>query len=1162
MFMDFPVSGLHRLLHGSPSLLSSQLSKNPSLESVTEDLHTYTLLYPGPETLNQTQHHPSPLRGCNPLFAAQTATSHDDRGGLDIYSPLDVRIIIAQDGNTLAQQPRVLYDSQPSPRLPMARPHLLRASLENNETSTDSPVTSTKRRNSYVQEPQGPQKARHERSSSFAQDQRSQAMSPRSPCSPEARLGAFSNPQLRRARPSSSGGESTQTRVEREKREEIEALLGCMFGSTGLPTVSSTKVHIKATSGTTSPVLIETGTSHGLPRKPTPLIRSMTMEEFGNIPLSENAGGPNKSSLLLTRIFTVDPSAKVPFSDRTSEQNNPDSLPTASGENNHQPKLSVITNETEKPKQVKTSTYAIAIVLHLPSDQHPSLAQSSQEIQSMLGHGPHLFSQSPRRVESWPLEETSHVNELLNDMDRSIENVMAHWGVLNRVASSLETVAKGKIGDLLGRCEVNPAKLPAMPVKVINTNLYPKKKRLTQPTQREIQLPASALQQCDSVKKEVNMAGNRIALALKIPRAIVGQQRWAVWKDEARWVDQRAGGKEHNFFFFNLLTAFLGTHTDWLVPILGPRRRTKQAYQTRKDVSIIQNRTVIVSTDKMAARRLIFLLSMFFPNTQISHIPEEALRPPSICSPLGRSQSPPFAISNFREERLRRTLNRRPRGNRAAFHVKNHAHTRGVSFSDQDFTQSHSGNGKIAQQHGRRASDATSIRSLPVPISSCGSSRKSSYATTGTTHNDSPVTVAHFASMSPESLLGTSAEARPGSSGSLASLSLKNTLQRSESAECSNASTESGRWSIFSVFWGSHRESSTDGSDALSSQDGLGISGAARERRPSRPIGKLAQMVEEADKRGVSETRLFLQGNAKTQKVLRPTSVPAIQDSSAMTPERSTPAKNIPERPRIESPLKLSVNEKFGVVDVDLGMSNSFSSLGSSFSSPRASHTGASSFNESSIHARYPRHESLPLAPDSVNDAAGWLKKFHPDFAVQAVKPYKELKEDIERSMRSEPIQTPRPFVAEQSPPWTEVCSTLIADVQSFSITRLVLRRRAASTNTSQNPITPSEIEEEMVSERIMDLDPTLTDAVERILGQSAHSSRIQSRTASPSRHSDGPLPGIPGRECGKFLNAALKQIAKSVAAEEVGQGPGPEGARAVELDSTLREGVRKWLNG
>ncbi|MCJ1465438.1 hypothetical protein MMC07_004056 [Pseudocyphellaria aurata] len=1199
MFMELPVSGLHRLFHTTPSLLSSTSTSArapTTLESVTEDAHTYDLLYPEPSTLRQTQHHAYPLKNGDPSSAALAATSHDDWGGLDIQSPEDVRILIAQDGNALAQLPRVLYDSQPPSPPPATRHAHSSEGAEGDDVPGGLPATAVRRRNTSALAPRKVPKAQHERRSSFAQIPQSYLVSPTSPSSPEAEFrGAFSNPKLRRSslRPTAGGGESTQSRVARERREETEALLGCMFGSTGLPLVSSTKLHIKpagsgiTSNGVTSPVASEI--PRGVARRRTPLTRSTTLEELHSFPppggsgLAEDAGHvsrPNHPSILITRIFSVDSANSIPLPNHANpEPENPNPQPDTFKDQQCQ-NSSVSAAKTEKAKQVKTPTYAVAIVLQLPADRHRPFTSSLHEPSPVSTYGHERLSQSPRQMGHWTWEDSTHPYGYISDTDRDIENVIDHWNLLNRVASSLETVAQEKIRDLLRTFEANQTRLPVQsPAKAADIYSNTKQKRLKQPSQRTIQLPSDALQHCAIVQKEAEMAGKRVALALKIRKVIAGQGRWGIWREEARWIEKWAGKREQNFFFFNLLTAFLGTHTEWL-DMLGPswyrRRHVKQAQQSRRDVSIIQHRTVIVSSDKMAARRLIFLLSAFLPSTYVNPALEDGCRPHSPWSSAGYSQSPPSGISVLRQQSLRRTINRRQRGNRAIANSRRHG--RGVSFSGQDSAFTEGLNGATdpgVQQHGRRASDARSIRSLPLPISPSESTRKSSSTTTGTAIYDTSIPVPHFSSLSPESLLGTSAEARPGSSGSFASLSLKHTLTRSEGTDHSNNSTDSqsvSRWgSMISGFWSTRRGSSTDGSDALSPQEGLGISGLARDRRGSRPLGRLAQMVEEVDK--PLESKLGAKALAVSQG---PTSVPKLQDVSTL-PEQSTPARNIPERPKIEQfPMKLSIDRNDGVVDVDLRMPNSFSSsFASSMSSPKATHTGASSFNDSSLYGRNSSHEAFQPTPESTVDVAGWLKGYHQDFSLQAVRPYKELKDDIIRSMRFEPIQIPTPFAGDPAlTPWMEVCTTLIADAQDFSVTRISLRRRLVPTSTSPTQSTTTQfsnnsssaVEEEIISEKIMDLDATLIDAVERVLAHSTHSSRAHSRTVSPSRPDEGSVLEVPRSECRRLVLGALEQVAKSVGEEQSGRGrdvrPGAEGERGVGLDSTLREGVRKWLNG
>lgn len=1195
MFIELPVSGLHRLFHTTPSGPFSQHSKaQSSLESVTEDAHTYDLLYPDLSTLRQTQNHAYPLKDGDPSLAALAATSHDDRGGLDIQSPRDVRIIIAQDGNVLAQQPRVLYDSHLTPSMSTSQSGNANSATDPMMDHGASQIHGLKRYNTMRQESKPASRSSHGRGTSVGGNFKSQNTAPLSPTSPDtAYRGVFGNASFRRSsgRPASSGGESRQSKAIREKREETEALLGCMFGSTGLPMVSSTKLHIKP-AGTTehgalynmSPVGAS-GSARMFPKRRTPLTRSTTVDDFQG-PLSQVSENENqlltrfdKPSVLLTRIFSVDiADSLAPEHAIDSETSQP--LPALS-ECSQPVQKSTSFVEGGKAKQVKTPLYAVAIVLQLPCDRHRALTPLMHGGGSFQHHHRDNLSSSPKPIDDLAWQEPSTMDMAINSTDEVIESLLEHWNMLDRVISALEIIGRSKIKNLLANLEAQAACLPPLPPTVtVDDAVRSKYKRLKTPSQRTIQLASGALQNSANLAEEINRAGNRVATALRIRKVITGQGRWGVWREEARWVGKWAGSREQNFFFFNLLTAFLGTHTEWL-SLLGHswcrRRQMKLAHQLRKDSSLIQHRTVVVSMDKMAARRLIFLLSAFLPNTNLLPVHGDPLRPQSPWSNAAYSQSPPSGISVLRQQSLRRTINRRGRGNRVGM---NKSHERAVSFSDQGSGAEYGGNSNVdrnVQRHTRRASDARSITSLPLPISNTGDlTRKSSTTTTATVIPDAAIPVPHFSNnLSPDLLLGTSAEARPGSSGSFASLSLKHTLTRSDSTDRSNStdSLSMSRWgSMISSFWSARRGSSTDGSDWVSSQDGLGISGVARERRHSRSWGKLAQMVEETDQ--PFDARPLAPGDTQSSRGTRgPTSAPHSQGTSGQISNQCTPARNIPERTKIEQfPLKLSIDEHDGVVDVDLPMPSSFSSsFASSMSSPKATHTGASSFNESSTYGRVSAHHTPPAGSSSSNDVAGWLKTYHPDFALQAVRPYEGLEQDIKHFMHAEAMHAGEPVsvnVADlRRGLWTGVGTTLIADAQTFSVRRLSLRHRSVPCKSPLDNQSSYTIEEEIISEPVMDLDATLIDAVERVLAQSSQSSRTQSRTASPSRHLalDNLSLEVPRSECRKLVLGALEQVAKSVREEQERRGRGigeREPREAGMLDSTLREGVRKWLNG
>ena len=165
------------------------------------------------------------------------------------------------------------------------------------------------------------------------------------------------------------------------------------------------------------------------------------------------------------------------------------------------------------------------------------------------------------------------------------------------------------------------------------------------------------------IQTAAELTGNRVVSGMRIPRVMTGQGKWGVWREEARWLGRWAGRREQNFFFFNLLTAFLGNHTEWL-NVLGPKwyrkRHREQQKATAGEILTIPNRTVIVSPDKMAARRLIFLLAAFLPPNASAMGESTYPRPGTSASLRAYSQSPPTNMPPSRQPSLRRQIKRGP----------------------------------------------------------------------------------------------------------------------------------------------------------------------------------------------------------------------------------------------------------------------------------------------------------------------------------------------------------------------------------------------------------------------------------------------------------------------------------------------------------------------
>ncbi|KAK5240172.1 hypothetical protein LTR16_011012, partial [Cryomyces antarcticus] len=98
---------------------------------------------------------------------------------------------------------------------------------------------------------------------------------------------------------------------------------------------------------------------------------------------------------------------------------------------------------------------------------------------------------------------------------------------------------------------------------------------------RSIKVQPGALSEDVDLKRLAFLAAERVVRGIKIPRVVTGQERWGIWRDEARSIGKWAGAREQNFFFYNLLSSFLGNHTEWLNNI-GPIDYRRRHYDQQK----------------------------------------------------------------------------------------------------------------------------------------------------------------------------------------------------------------------------------------------------------------------------------------------------------------------------------------------------------------------------------------------------------------------------------------------------------------------------------------------------------------------------------------------------------------------------------------------------
>lgn len=948
------------------------------------------------------------------------------------------------------------------------------------------------------------------------------------------------------------------------------------------------------------------------------LAQSFTSDNFAAAaPTSAGFMNPSPSSratdrkkILITRMFPV------PLPNDDAEEASQNSTPTQHGLSNEAagypfPKIGDhgVTAKKLQPKQKRTPMYAVGLVISLPAASYvPSAPASSFRGPSSYNEQESCTSSfnSTRRAGWTILGVTEFGVDSVNSSlaseaeDRSMSILTPHWDIVIRTLSHLQAAATASILSLLKQADASSPRVPSACVSIPGKPAFDGLKpfKLPKTNAKFVQLQAHCLMQSQSIQKEVKASRQRILTGIKAHQVVTGQGRWGIWREEARLVGKWAGGKDEGFFFFNLLTGYLGNHTEWL-QALGPswyRRRHYQHQRANKDDEIsLPARTVIVSDNKLMARRLIFLLSAFLPvNPQMNA--SRLHRPSTSASFGGYSQSPPmYPIPVLREESLRRKLNKRTG-------VSRNAHSRTMSFPVQ-VTNGVPSHLPVDIHHDRRTSEVASIKTanLPIPGSDIGT-RKSSTATTSTV---APVTsMPHFSTR--RGVRGTGPEPRPGSSGSLATDDLlRLSLKRGDSSgllstNSSESQSQNSRWgSMISGFWGTKRQDSTGATEVESVPgDGLGMSGSFQKEAGVMEGGKLAKMVKEASSMHLTANGQLDREMRKSESGSSKTARPGEEGVDEVSEQIVHAARRIPDPSgAYESPVKTSINEDDGVIDIDVSMPE-YLSFDTAVSSPSSSGYLSTPGLGNGLDG-FEHYSRTAPEPDTTTNAGGWLPRYHPDFALQAIPVQDGLLEEVKASMRDEPTPTfsttPLPDNG-RSDRWVDVSSAIIADTTNFSIKRICYRRLVKPKEflTPSGPpmvdsrygnvysaaqLTPavdayeSHIEERFVEEPIISMDETLIQAVERIIAQSGQasmeSSVCSSRSTSRKRgnrdrsNSDAKLPAasdhkleVPRNECRKMVLGALEEIVKEV---EESRRDGDDAERE-KTESFLREGVRSWL--
>jgi len=876
-----------------------------------------------------------------------------------------------------------------------------------------------------------------------------------------------------------------------------------------------------------------------------------------------------------------------------------------------------------QPKQKRTPMYAVGLVIHLPAAPNAPSAPASRS--SFRGPGSYNDQESfpssfnSARRSGWTMLGNGFGVESLessfsSDVDDRIDIITQHWDIIMRTLSHLQSVTTSILLPMLKQADINsPDPRTHNRTSSATVSIGGKRVEDTKPFKapksnaKLVQLMKDCLAQNQKIQTEVETARQRIVSGIKACQVVTGQGRWGIWREEARLVGKWAGGKDEGFFFFNLLTGFLGNHTEWL-QALGPswyRRRHYQQQRANKDDDIsLPARTIIVSDNKLMARRLIFLLSAFLPTNQ--QLPSARLHRPSTSTSFGGySQSPPsYAVPILREESLRRRINKRA-------NVAKGSHSRTMSFPAQ------TGHGPEIHHHDRRISDAASLKTanLPIPGSDIGT-RKSSAATTSTV---TPITtMPHFSTRRP--VRGTGPAPRPGSSGSLATDDLMRSLKRGDSTgqystTSSDSQAQNSKWgSMISGFWGSKRRESTTTSSPPTI-DGLEINDP-HYKDYSQSRNKLVEMVEEANvgplvKASIQPEREMRKSESGSAETAKPESDAGGEEVTEQTVQNH---ERIPDPSGdYQSPVKTTIDSTNGIIDIDVPLPE-YLSFETAVSSPSSSGYSFSTPGFGNGMEGFEHYSRAGPDADTTMNVGGWMPRYNPDFALQAVpnQANHHILEDIKESMRAEPTpilsSTPHPDNGRDGR-WVDISSAIVADTTNFSIKHIRYRRLVRPVNIDSTTNLPqtfdsrygnvyaaqqtpsadsydSHVEERFIEEPIISMDETLIEAVERIIAQSGSASKTSSvcssRSASQKPHErrersnslapedDSRVPErsleVPRNECKKMVLSALEEIVRSVMdsrEREVGKGEeevGRLGRTEREKESFLREGVRAWL--
>ncbi|KKY38565.1 hypothetical protein UCDDA912_g01402 [Diaporthe ampelina] len=567
--------------HQAQPSASRQVS---SLESVQEDIHTRSLLFPDAQTLYQHQNDQVfPMSSASALpMSTSVANPYDLDGDLEIEGR-DVRVIIMQDTSS-SSPASLLYDSQ-RPQLPQE------------PSPAERPQTMAGMSQALPQDSRRFQSS--QRKTSTGQSSKPVVIQPGSP---QPRQSAFDRRASMHSR-TQSKAETESQKVLREYKQEIDTFAGCIFGNNEFLAYkgTSTKVHVVPSDIRNDVPSSGFGDGRGsIGRSATrtsKLSQSFSSESVPPFKQSVSSPLPRSSDrkrVLITRLFPV----SIPADDtlagtprgRFAEDSSGFPFPQSSDEAKAKAKKAQL-------KQKRTPMYAVALIISLPPGvPQPATASASRSAfrgASSYNEQQDSFpsSYNSARRSGWATVGPSFGgfdafdSGFSMDSEERIDAITRHWDVIMRSLTSLQSTVATELFTLLKQADISsPNPAPSSVSSHVSRVPSNASQKPPKTNTKFISLLPNCLAADRLVKSEVDAARARIVSGLRATRVVTGQNRWGIWREEARWVESDTDSRKASA----ATTATVTQENSTIVPHFATQNTESQTYG-RSDGSMAAN---------------------------------------------------------------------------------------------------------------------------------------------------------------------------------------------------------------------------------------------------------------------------------------------------------------------------------------------------------------------------------------------------------------------------------------------------------------------------------------------------------------------------------------------------------------------------------------------